>query len=332
MTLRAIPYRRSPTLPVAHPETLAAAKAIIQREAAAVAAMAERLNGEFCAAVDLILRCQGRVIVSGVGKSGLIGRKIASTLACTGTPSFFLHPVEAAHGDLGVVTSADVVVLVSNSGETEEVLRLVPYLNENDVPIIALVGRAHSVLARRADVALDIATEREACPHNLVPTSSALTTLAMGDALALAVMHVRGFQPADFARVHPGGSLGRRRLVRVRDAMVTDSLPLLTPDQSLAEGMVAMGTSRCGMAVVVALDGTPLGTILHTDLAEAFASSPDPKNQPVTTAAMQPPEIINENATLDEATERMEREKLAGLVVIDAHQRVSGIVVARNER
>lgn len=214
MTLRALPSRHSKQ-PEGFLGRLADAKAMLRREAAAVTAMADRLGEEFCFALELVVRCHGRVIVSGVGKSGLVGRKISSTLACTGTPSFFLHPIEAAHGDLGTVTADDVVVLVSNSGETEELLRLVPYLKENDVPIIAFVGHTHSTLARWADASLDIGVEREACPYNLVPTSSALTTLAMGDALALAVMSERGFRPEDFARIHPGGALGRRPLISV---------------------------------------------------------------------------------------------------------------------
>lgn len=215
MTLRALSSKQSSTKDTSNPARVSAAKAMLRSEAAAVTAMAERLGDEFSMAMELIARCRGRIIVCGVGKSGLIGRKISSTFACTGTPSFFLHPVEAAHGDLGMVTADDVVLLVSNSGETDELLRLVPYLKESDVPIIALVGRANSTLARRADVSLDIGVEREACPYNLVPTSSAVTTLAMGDALALAAMRERNFKPEDFARIHPGGALGRRRPVSV---------------------------------------------------------------------------------------------------------------------
>ena len=211
------------------------------------------LGAPFAAAVDLVMKAGGHVVVCGMGKSGLIGRKIAATLASTGTPSLFLHPAEAIHGDLGMVRRGDVVVLISNSGETEEIVRLLPAFQRLEARIIAMTASSPSSLANAAEITLDISVDREACPLNLAPTTSALNTLVLGDAIAVALMEARGFEEADFARTHPGGSLGRRLLTRVRDAMRTDNLPFVAPDMPVQDAIITMTEGRLGIALV----GTP---------------------------------------------------------------------------
>ena len=218
---------------------LASARRTLASEAAGIAALSARLDGRFAAACRALRACEGRVIVSGMGKSGHVAGKIASTLSSTGTPAFFLHPAEAGHGDLGMITRHDVLLALSNSGETAELLLLLPHLKRLGVPLIAVTGRADSALAQAADITLDASVEQEACPHNLAPTTSTTTALAMGDALAVAVLDARGFSAEDFARRHPGGALGRRLLLHVEDIMRTGAaLPRVTPASGLAEGFL----------------------------------------------------------------------------------------------
>ncbi len=223
----------------------------LQAQSRALNQIAEQLGDEFDAAIRLILNCCGRVIVSGVGKSGLVGKKISATLASTGTPSFFIHPTEAYHGDLGMIKPEDLVILISYSGETDEVIKLIPSLNEFGNPLISIVGNRNSTIAKHSGIVLDVAVEREICPNNLAPTTSTLATMAMGDALAVALIKARNFKPMDFARFHPGGSLGRRLLARVRDVMRKDNLPIVAPQTTARDCLFTMTTGRLGLVLVV---------------------------------------------------------------------------------
>src|SRR3954462_8974890 len=231
---------------------IAAGRRAIEIEGRALAALVPRLDGDFAQACEICLHCKGRVIVTGMGKSGHVGGKIAATLASTGTPAFFMHAAEASHGDIGMITRDDVVLAISNSGETMELLLLVPHVTRLAVPLIAVTGNAKSNLARAATVHLDVSVDEEACPLNLAPTASTTATLALGDALAVALLEARGFTSQDFARSHPGGALGRKLLLHVADVMRTgDALPEIGPDKSLADGLVAMSKKGLGMCVVV---------------------------------------------------------------------------------
>jgi len=307
-------------------ETLAVARSSLHHQAQALDRVASHLDDQFCRALELLLSCRGRVVVSGIGKSGLIGRKIAATLACSGTPSFFVHPGEAAHGDLGMVTPEDVLILVSNSGETSELVQLLPHFLELGVPIIALVGRITSSLARAASVVLDIEVEKETCPHNLVPTTSALVMLALGDALAMAAMRAREFGPNDFGRYHPGGTLGRRLSKRVKDVMQSQELPLVTVERRVREALVVMNEGRCGLVIVVDEDSRPVGIVTDGDLRRALQERPHLLELSVRKIMSKNPVTISEDATVNEAEERMHRLRIKALVVVNDEQRVSGIV------
>jgi arabinose-5-phosphate isomerase len=240
-------------------------------EAQAVAALVDRLGEEFAAACRIFLDCRGRVVVSGMGKSGHVGGKIASTFASTGTPSFFLHPAEASHGDLGMLTKGDVVLAISNSGETAELLTILPLIKRMGAPLVAMTGSANSTLAREADVHLDVSVPAEACPLNLAPTASTTATLAMGDALAVALLGHRGFTEADFARSHPAGTLGRRLLLHVSDVMRSgDDLPMVRPNTPLSEGLLEMSRKRLGMTAVVNSKQHVVGIFTDGDLRRAL--------------------------------------------------------------
>jgi arabinose-5-phosphate isomerase len=244
-------------------KTIAAGRRALEIEGQALAALVPRLDASFARACALCLAAQGRVIVTGMGKSGHIGGKIAATLASTGTPSFFMHAAEASHGDIGMITRDDVLLALSNSGETAEVLLLIPHASRLGVPIIAVTGNAKSSLARAASVHLDVSVAEEACPLNLAPTASTTATLAIGDALAVALLDARGFTPQDFARSHPGGALGRKLLLHVGDVMRTgDDLPVVSPTATLAEGLVVMSKKGLGMCVVTQ-GGGMLGVFVH---------------------------------------------------------------------
>ena len=231
------------------------AKQVFEIEANALNALSERLDSDFDDAVKTILDAKGKVIICGMGESGIIGKKIAATLASTGTPSFFMHPGEAYHGDLGMVTSDDVFVAISNSGETDEVVKLIPFLKDNNNYLVALTGNAKSTLATAANAHLDVGVAEEACPLQLAPTSSTTATLAMGDALAVTLMKARDFKPENFARFHPGGSLGRRLLSRVEDEMVSTDLPFVTVNSSLLDVIQTMSVGRLGLAIIKDVDG-----------------------------------------------------------------------------
>src|SRR5579863_325585 len=236
-------------------QLLASARRALEIETRAVAALAPRLDERFAATCRICLACQGRVVVTGMGKSGHIARKIAATLASTGTPAFFLHPAEAGHGDLGMITRGDVLLALSNSGETPELVVLLPHLKRLGIPLLVLAGKVDSTLGRAAAQALDVNVPEEACPLNLAPTASTTATLAMGDALAVAVLEARGFTKQDFARSHPGGSLGRKVLVHVADLMrIGDAIPRIAPDAPLSEGLLEISRKGLGMTVVVDRD------------------------------------------------------------------------------
>ncbi len=305
---------------------LETAKTALNEQATALRRMAERVDSGFATAVRIILACKGRVVVCGMGKSGLIGRKTAATLSSTGTPSLFLHPGDAVHGDLGMVTRDDVVILISNSGQTDELVWLLPHFQEVGVPIIAMVGNADSAVGRAAEVVLDISVDRETCPHNLAPTTSALSTLAMGDALAVALIRSRRFTPDDFARFHPGGTLGRRLTRRVRDMMKHLDLPLARPSTPVDEALLLMSSGRCGLVIVVDDERRPLGIVTDGDLRRALQRKEGLLRAELSEIMTREPVTIHETGTYKEAQERMHRLRLKALVAVDEANRVTGVV------
>jgi arabinose-5-phosphate isomerase len=286
----------------------------------ALSLMAQRIGPEFARAAEILLACSGRVVVSGMGKSGLVGKKIAATLASTGTPSFFMHPAEALHGDLGMVRRDDVLLLISNSGETEEILRILPTLFHFGNKLIAMVGSMDSTLAKNADVVLDISVERETCPLNLAPTTSTLATMAMGDALAVSLMRQRDFQPRDFALFHPGGNLGRRLLTRVQDAMHR-TLPIVASNTPLRETMVVMTSGRLGLALVLDAAGELVGLFTDGDLRRALSTAAASMHDPVEQYMTKKPKTTFGNTMLAEAEETMHAYKIRCLVVLDEETR-----------
>jgi len=288
---------------------------VIDMEIQALRDMCDRLKScdMFERSVDMILNSSGRVVVIGMGKSGIIGKKIVATLASTGTPAFFVHPGEAFHGDLGMIQPEDVIIMISNSGETEELTRLIPFMNSNR--IIAMTGGLDSTLAKGAETVLDISVPREACHNNLAPTSSTTATLVMGDALAVALGSMRGFQPHDFARFHPGGSLGRRLLTKVRDAMRSDNLPFCSPTTDFREVVHTMTVGRLGLALVVE-DELLLGIITDGDVRRAFEFEGNPMTLTAIEMMTKNPQTIAPSAMFVEAEERMREHKINSLVVI----------------
>jgi arabinose-5-phosphate isomerase len=293
-------------------------------EAAAVAALEGRLGDEFVRAVEAILDATGRVIVAGVGKSGIIARKIAATLTSTGTPAFFLHPVEALHGDLGIVGPGDVALLLSKSGESEELRVLLEYLRRTGLTVIALTSATDSALAREADVVIDCGVGEEACPHDLAPTSSTTAALAMGDALAVSLLQQRGFRKEDFARLHPGGSLGRR-LLHVRDVMVAQDLPLLPPDATMRACVVLLAEKRGTVAVVDEL-GVLLGVVTAGDLTRLMERKDDFLSVKVSEVMTARPKTAEPDELAAAAAGLMERGRVMALPVLDGSRRVVGFV------
>ena len=301
------------------------AKESLIAQSQAVKTLADRIGVEFQDAVELILSCAGRVVICGMGKSGLIGKKFAATFASTGTPSFFLHPGEAFHGDLGMLKPSDVVILISYSGETEEVIKLIPSLKSFGNKIIAMAGKADSILARNSDIFLDVSVEREVCPNNLAPTTSTLATMAMGDALSVALIKARDFQSTDFARFHPGGSLGRRLLTRVRDVMRTN-LPKVTPVATVRESLFTMTSGRMGLALVMK-EGKLEGIITDGDLRRALLKDSQMLEKPVSEFMTRRPVTIDAETNLAEAEAYMLERKVRALVVTsDDGQKVCGVV------
>jgi arabinose-5-phosphate isomerase len=301
------------------------ARRVLQHQAGTLEELAERVDERFADAVAIVLSTQGHVVVSGVGKSGQIGHKIASTLASTGTPALFISAAEAHHGDLGMITGRDTALLISHSGETEEVVRLIPHLRAMGIPIIAMVGNQDSTLARAADVVLDVSVAREACPNNLAPTSSTLATLALGDALAVALICERGFSPKDFAKNHPGGSLGRRLHTRVRDVMRRSKLPIVGPSATVGESLMTMTEGRLGLVLVTHGDRL-IGLVTDGDLRRAIHRHPDVLQVKVSEIMTQNPVTIDEDCLLADAHQRMQSMKLKALVVMNGEGKVSGVV------
>lgn len=294
-------------------------------EAEAIGAMAARLDVAFEAAIQTILSMQGRVVVVGMGKSGIIGQKIAATMASTGTPAFFVHPGEAFHGDLGMIKPIDVALLISNSGETEEIIRILPFLQYQQNRIIAMTGAPKSSLGRNAHVVLDVGVEREACNNNLAPTSSTTCTLVMGDALAMVLAAERDFQPEDFARFHPGGSLGRRLLTRVADVMNKDKLPICTPDASFKQVVHSINRGYLGLTLVMQ-DNVLEGIITDGDIRRAFDRDTDFTILCAQDIMSRTPKTVTPDMRFAEAEAYMRAEKVGSLVVQDDNNEVVGIL------
>jgi arabinose-5-phosphate isomerase len=298
---------------------LVLARQVLDIEADALRALATRLDHGFADAVQLILACTGRVVVSGMGKSGHIGGKIAATLASTGTPAFFMHPGEASHGDLGMITHDDVMLALSNSGESNEIVSIVPLIKRRGAKLVAMTGNPNSTLAREADAHLNAAVDKEACPLNLAPTASTTAALALGDALAVALLDARGFSADDFARTHPGGTLGRRLLVHVRDVMHSgDALPKIDQDASLKTALLEMTRKGLGMTAVVDPAGKVVGVFTDGDLRRALEHALDLQQARVTDLMTPNPKKIGPDELAVAAVEKMETLKINGLLVVDA--------------
>ena len=309
----------------AHAAALQRARRVLQMERDALAEAETRLGDELAHAVEMIARSEGRVIVCGVGKSGLIGRKIAATLTSTGTPAVFLHPADSVHGDLGIVGESDVAILISKSGESDELLSLLEHLKRLGVGTIAITGESSSTLAVNSDVALDAWVREEACPHGLAPTTSTTVALALGDALAVALLEEKGFGADDFARIHPGGSLGRKLLTRVRDVMVATDLPTLSSDATMRDAIVQLAERR-GIAIVVDEQGHVLGVITTGDLTRLMEREPDVMSVRVEGVMNRHPKL----ATLDElgsaVVHRMEAHGIIAMPVLDEEHVLRGVV------
>jgi arabinose-5-phosphate isomerase len=302
------------------------ARRVISIEATAVAALEEHVGAEFVEACRVILNCAGRVVVSGMGKSGHVGRKIAATLASTGTPTFFVHPGEASHGDLGMIQPQDVVLALSHSGETDELLFILPVLKRQGIPLIAITGNRQSALARHATVVLDSSIAEEACPLNLAPTTSTTAALVLGDALAVALLEARGFTSDDFARSHPAGSLGRRLLIHISDLMHTgEGIPCVPPEASLTQALMEMTRKHLGMTAVVDAERRLLGIFTDGDLRRALDDkNVDLRNARVAELMTRGPKTISANKLAIEAAQLMERLQINGLLVVDEQQHVVG--------
>lgn len=301
------------------------AREVLATEAAAIQALARRLDGTFVEACRLILACDGHLIVTGMGKSGHIGHKLAATLASTGTPAFFVHPAEASHGDLGMIRSGDVIVALSNSGETGEVVNLLPVIKRIGVGLIAMTGNPDSSLARHADVHLDTSVDREACPLGLAPTASTSAQLAMGDALAIALLEARGFTAEDFARSHPGGTLGKRLLLHIADVMHGEAdLPVIAPEQTISEAIVIMTRGRLGLCAVIDGDRRVTGILTDGDLRRGLDDSGDIRTTPVRELMTADPQTIGPNELAASAVELMQARRIQGLLVVDDDKRLVG--------
>jgi arabinose-5-phosphate isomerase len=321
----AAPMCPPPASPPDDTALLATARRTLASEQAGIAALVTRLDARFAAACRALLACEGRVVVCGMGKSGHIAGKIAATLASTGTPAFFLHPAEAGHGDLGMITRPDVLLALSNSGETAEILVLLPHVKRLGVPVIALTGRADSPLAQAADIVLDVSVDQEACPHNLAPTTSTTAALAMGDALAVAVLEARGFSAEEFALRHPGGSLGRRLLLRVADLMRTGTaLPRVGPDTLLAAGLVEMSAKGLGLTAVVDDADQVLGVFTDGDLRRALDRHLDLHATTMRAAMTTTARTIDAQQLAAAAARLMEQHRVTALLVVDADRRLIG--------
>jgi arabinose-5-phosphate isomerase len=308
-------------------QRLARARRVLDVEAAALRAVRDRLGGAFERAIDVLLGCRGKVVVTGVGKSGIVCRKIAATLASTGTPAFFLHAGEGSHGDLGTLVRGDVLLAVSNSGETEEVLRLLPVARRFGIPLLAVVGKLDSTLGRSADVTLDVSVPEEACPLGLAPTASTTATMALGDALAIALLEERGFSSEDFALLHPAGALGRR-LLRVEDVMHAGrAVPLVRPEASLKDVLLEITSKRLGVTGVIDGTGDLLGVVTDGDLRRGLERAADIRALTARDLMTTSPKTIAAGALAAEAVAVMERHAITSLFILaDGARRPAGVI------
>ncbi len=298
----------------------------IEDEAKALLELIPNIDGDFDKTVELILNCKGKLVVTGVGKSGHIGAKIAATLSSTGTPSFFINPLDVFHGDLGVIQHDDVVLAISNSGQTDELLRFLPYLLENHIPVIGMSGNPHSLLAEYATAHLNAAVSHEACPLGLAPTSSTTASLALGDALACALMEARNFKASDFAQYHPGGTLGKRLLTRARDVMRTEDLPTIPPTMKLGEAVIHMSNGRLGLCVAIENDCVA-GIITDGDIRRAMENSQDNFFQLTVADIMtRTPKEVSPDTKITQIEKILHQHKIHSVLVVDAHRHLLGVV------
>ncbi|OGW42520.1 MAG: D-arabinose 5-phosphate isomerase [Nitrospirae bacterium GWD2_57_9] len=307
------------------------AKRVLRIEADAIAALIDRVDHRFEQAVRLILNCKGRVVVTGMGKSGLIGKKIAATLASTGTPALFLHPAEGIHGDLGMVTRGDTVIALSNSGETEELARMLPSLKRLGIKIIALTGNTESTLAKNSDVVIDVGVQEEACPLGLAPTASTTATLAMGDALAVALLEQRGFKEEDFACFHPGGSLGKRLLLRVQDLMHSgEAIPVVSEQTLIKDAIYEISSKKMGITAVVNAQGSLVGVISDGDLRRWMEKTEKSGENLLTKKAQEimtrNPKVANKDSLAAEAVALMEKNSITCLIVSSDGTKPEGVI------
>lgn len=298
----------------------------IKDEAEAVLGLISKIDDNFEQAVNLMLHCSGKVIVTGVGKSGHIGAKIAATLASTGTPSFFINPLDVFHGDLGVMSKGDVVLAISNSGQTDELLRFIPMVLHMQIPIIAMSGNPQSLLAKYSTCHLNVSVEKEACPLNLAPTSSTTATLVMGDALAIALMNKRHFQPQDFAQFHPGGELGKRLLTTAQDVMITENLPILSQEMNLGEAIILVSKGKLGLGVAVE-QGHIAGIITDGDIRRAMERwKAEFFNRTVKDIMTSTPKTVSPQTKISEIQKIMNKNKIHNVLVADSDNRLLGVV------
>ncbi|MFQ5656166.1 MAG: SIS domain-containing protein [Candidatus Methylomirabilales bacterium] len=303
------------------------ARRVIEIEAEAVASLASRLGEDFVQAVDILYECKGRVVLTGMGKSGLVAKKIATTLASTGTPALYLHPAEGVHGDLGMIVRGDVVVAVSNSGGTPEVVEILPALKRFGVKLIALVGNLHSPLTEESDVVLDVGVHEEACPLNLTPTASTTAALAMGDALAVALLEKRGFKVEDFVDLHPGGRLGRRLLLRVRDLMlVGPKMPVVSEEAPMQDAILEISSKRLGMTAVIDQSGRLTGVITDGDLRRGLEKYSNLLERGVHECMTRHPKVIDRDELAARAVQVMEQYKITSLLIVDPAGRPEGVI------
>jgi arabinose-5-phosphate isomerase len=310
---------------VSHKDIVERGRRVLRMETEALAEAEKRIGDDFARAVECIARSEGRVIVSGAGKSGLIGRKIAATLTSTGTPATFLHPADSVHGDLGIVDESDVAILISKSGESDEVLSLLDHLKRLGVSTIALTGNEKSTLARHSDVALDMWVKEEACPHDLAPTTSTTVALALGDALAIALLEEKGFDADDFARLHPGGSIGRRLLTRISDVMVTENLPILPETATMREAVVQLAERR-GIAVVTDKAGSVSGVITTGDLSRLMEHEENVFPIPVTRVMNRTPKVAHADELGSAVVYRMETHGIIAMPVLNGSDQIVGVI------
>jgi arabinose-5-phosphate isomerase len=302
-------------------------RAVIQTEADMIQNLVGRIDHKFAKACETLLKCEGRIIVMGMGKSGHIAKKIAATFASTGTPAFFVHPGEAKHGDFGMITRKDVILALSNSGETEEVLSILPFMKRLDIPLIAITGNPNSTIALNANINLDISVEKEACPLGLAPTSSTTTSLVMGDALAISLLQKRGFTAEDFALSHPGGTLGRRLLLKVDQLMhVGDAIPRVNLDTDLKTALAEITQKKLGMTTVLHADGKLAGVFTDGDVRRAFDNNADVNNTRINQVMTKNPKVIRPGILAAEALNIMETYKITSLIITNDQHHPVGII------